>query len=39
MSEYEQYLIDKFLKTHKPSVVVDDKEPMDHISYERLGSK
>ncbi len=38
LTEYEQYLIDKFLKTNKPSVVADDSA-IGHISYERIGSK
>ena len=40
MTEYEQYLIDKFLKTHEVKVV-GDVRPIEkiHITYERQGGK
>ena len=39
MSEVELALIERWLKTHIPSVIVDDKEPMEHISYGKKESK
>jgi len=35
----EEKLVRIWLKTHKPSVIVDDKEPMEHISYGKKESK
>ena len=32
-TEYEKYLIDNWLKKNEPSIVIDDKEEMVHISY------